>query len=92
MLQIPISKTVTAAPEKIDVDVKVGRKAAICCKSASGATALVYLVYSGKTPLADDYTAEIAPGNYYEVPEEHSGDVWVAGLGGSADITITQYG
>ena len=91
-LKKPISSTAAdAAPSVVPVDVTVGRKTSVHNKSTSEASCLVYLT-QGVAPVFDDYTMELPPGYLYEVPHEHSGEVWVAGLGGDADITITQYG
>lgn len=90
MFKLPQSKTVTA-PEKLDIEVIVGRKAAIHTKTTSANSCLVYLT-QGDDPVAADYTMEIAVGALYEIPSEHSGEVWVGGQGGASDITFTQYG
>ena len=91
-LKKPISSTATKnAPSEVPVTILVGRKTSIHCKSSSSASCLVYLT-QGENPVFNDYTMEMPPGYLYEVPHEHSGQVWVAGGGGDADITITQYG
>ena len=91
-LKKPISHTAAAeTPAELPITILVGRKASIHCKSTSGAPALVYLT-QGEEPVAADYTVEVGPGGLYEIPHEHSGEVWCAGLGGAAEITLTQYG
>ena len=91
-LKKPISDTAAdGAPSEVPVTILVGRKTSVHNKSTSEASCVVYLT-QGVEPIFDDYTMELPPGYLYEVPHEHSGEVWVAGLGGDADITITQYG
>lgn len=89
MLKKPIAVTGTAAPEELDVEVIVGRKVAVHCLPNSPADGLVYLT-QGEAPDAAVPTMTIVPGGLYEIPQEHSGEVWTAGNG--ALMTVTQYG
>lgn len=99
-MKVPVAKSVGVVPEIQPNELLVSRKVCIHCKSTSVNPALVYLTQDlgndingdPVEPSAAAYTHEIEAGALYEVPHEHSGRVWLAGLNGPADITITQYG
>jgi len=78
-------------PALVPIDISVGRKACIHCRTNSPVSGLVYLT-SGEDPDASAYTIEVQPGGLYEIPLQHSGEVWTAGLAGAALMTVTQYG